>query len=85
MFLHVFLFLLGIEFLSNLSVSCLELLNDFLLCWYRTFAPVMGDDLIDGGSMDWIDLQHAVDQVHELGRESILVLVPLNHRFPKDV
>ena len=44
--LLVFFFLLGVKLLSYLRMACLKLLDDFLLGWNRTLAPVMSYDFI---------------------------------------
>lgn len=82
--LHFFLFLL-VLLVSYLRVSLLKFHNNFLLRRDGTFAPIMWYNLINGWPMDGINLEQAVNQVHEFRRESFLVSMFSKHCFPENI
>lgn len=59
--LLVLLLFLCIEFSTYHCMSLLELFDDLLLGWQLAFEPVVRDDLVNGWSVQRVDLEHAVD------------------------
>jgi hypothetical protein len=65
-------------------MSLLEFLDNFRLRWNWTIEPWVRDDLINGRSVNWIDLKHTVQEVNEV-RTEIVATISLLHGFPEDI